>query len=195
MPPAVPRPSLLTSPGFLWMAPLGTAEPANTVAGGVFTDTVPVAWLPLGATTEGTTFTYGSEVEGIEVAEFLDPVRFETVSRSGSLAFALASWTLSNYRRALNGGVAALTPTSGTAATALYTVEPPEPGAETRAMLLWESTDATVRLLCRQVLQGGEIESTFTKAPDIAAIPCTFNLEVPTAGKPFSLYGAGATRA
>lgn len=195
MPPPVARPNLLVNPGFLWLAPVGTAAPANTVSGGVFTDVVPAAWLPLGATQEGSTFTYGTDVEGIEVAEFLDPVRYETVSRAGSMAFALASFTLSNYRRALNGGVAALVPTSGTGATALYTVEPPEPGQEVRAAVLWESTDSTVRVLIRQALQGGEIETQFQKAPDYAAIPCTFNVEIPTVGKPFSIYGAGDTRA
>jgi hypothetical protein len=32
-------------------------------------------------------------------------------------------------------------------------------------MLLWESTDSTVRMLCRQVIQGGEVSSAFQKAP------------------------------
>lgn len=193
MPPAVATPNILVDPGFLWIAPLGTAAPTNTVTAGKFSDTIAAAYIPLGATTEGSEFSYSTDVEAIEVAEFFDPVRFATVSRSGSVAFALANWTLSNYRRALNGGVAALVPT-GAAGSELTTLEPPEPGSEVRSMLLWESTDSTVRMLFRQVLQGGEITSEFRKAPDIASIPCTFNLEVPTAGKPFTIYGAGTTR-
>lgn len=193
MPPAVATPNVLVDPGFLWLAPLGTAAPTNTVTAGKFSDAVAAAYIPLGATTEGSSFTYGIEVEPIEAAEFFDPIRYSTVSRSGSVAFNLMNWTLSNYRRALNGGVAALVPT-GVAGSELTVFEPPEPGAEVRAVLLWESTDATVRMLFRQVLQGGEIESAFRKAPDVAAIPCTFNLEVPAAGKPFTIYGAGLTR-
>ena len=49
MPPAVAKPTILTDPGFLWIAPLGTAAPTNTVTAGKFTDTVAAAWLPLGA--------------------------------------------------------------------------------------------------------------------------------------------------
>lgn len=194
MPPAVAVPNILTDPGFLWIAPLGTTEPTNTVTAGVFADTVAAAWLPLGATTEGSTFAYSTTVEPITVAEFFDPIKYSTTSRSGSIAFNLADWTLSNYRRALNGGIAALTP-SGSAGSELTTLEPPDPGDEVRAMLLWESTDSTVRIIIRQAIQGGEISTAFQKAPTIAAIPCTFNLEVPTSGaKPFTIWGAGTDR-
>ena len=194
MPPAVSAPVLLTDPGFLWMAPVGTAEPTPTVSTGVLTDTIPVAWLPLGATTDGTTFSYSSTVEPIRVAEFLDPIKYSTTERGGHIAFNLASWTLSNYRRALNGGVAALTST-GTTGSELTTLEPPDPGTEVRSMILWQSTDNTVRLLLRQTIQGGEISSAFQKAPAFASIPCTYNLEIPTGGtRPWKMWGAGLTR-
>lgn len=194
MPPAVSTPNILTDPGFLWIAPLGTAAPTNTVTAGKFSDTVAAAWLPLGATAEGSTFSYSSTVEPVRVAELFDPVKYVTTERSGSIAFNLANWTLSNYRRALNGGIAALTPT-GASGAELTTLEPPEPGQEVRAMILWESTDSTVRLMARQVMQGGEISSAFAKAPANAVIPCTFNFEVPTAGgKPWSMWAAGLTR-
>jgi len=193
MPPAVSTPNILTDPGFLWIAPLGTAAPTNTVTAGKFSDTVAAAWLPLGATAEGSTFNYSSTVEPIRVAELFDPVKYVTTERAGSIAFNLANWTLSNYRRALNGGIAALVPT-GVAGSELTTLEPPEPGQEVRAMILWESTDSTVRLMARQTMQGGEISSAFAKAPANAVIPCTFNFEVPTAGKPWSMWAAGTTR-
>jgi hypothetical protein len=195
MPPAVATPVVLTDPGFLWVAPLATAEPTNTVAGSVFTDSIPVAWIPLGATTDGSTFSYSSTVEPIRVAELFDPVKYVTTERGGNLAFNLANWSLSNYNRALNGGVAALTAVSGTGATTLTKIEPPSPGTETRCMVLWESTDSTVRLLLRQALQGGEISSAFQKAPSIASIPCTYNMEIPTGGtSPWIMWGAGTNR-
>jgi hypothetical protein len=194
MPPAVARPTVLVDPGFLWIAPLGTADPANTVTAGVFSDAIAAAWLPLGATTEGSTFAYASNIEAINVAEFFDPIAYRTTERNGSMAFNLAHWSLSNYRRALNGGVAALAPT-GVAGSELTTLEPPNPGTEVRSMILWESTDATLRIILRQAIQGGEVSSAFTRAPDIAAIPCSFNMEIPTGGtKPWTMWAAGTTR-
>jgi hypothetical protein len=189
----VPKPAILTNPGYLWLAPLGTAEPTNTVTAGKFADAIAAAYIPLGATMEGSSFSYATEVEPIEVEEFFDPISYETTSRTGQVAFALANFTLSNYRRALNGGVAALTST-GTTGQELTTLNPPTPGNEVRAMLLWESTDSTVRLLCRQVMQGGEIATDFKKAPNKAVIPCTFNLEVPATGQPWTMWGSGLTR-
>lgn len=190
MPPAaVATPKVLTDPGYLFIAPLASAVPTNTVAGSVFTDAWPVAWIPLGATTEGSTFNYSTSVEAIRVAEFFDPIKYATTERGGSFAFNLASYTLSNYRRAMNGGTAAMTATSGTGATALYKLSPPTPGNEVRAMIGWESLDNTLRIVCYQTIQGGEISSAFTRAPDIAAIPCTFNLEVPASGVPFDMWG------
>lgn len=196
MPPAaVTTPNILTSPGYLFIAPLASTVPANTVVGSVFSDAWPAAWLPLGATEDGSEFSYSTTVEPITPAEFFDPVRYYTTARSGSIAFNLMDWTLSNYRRALNGGMAALTATSGTGATALYTVEPVTPGSEVRCMIGWESLDNTVRLVAYQTIQGGEVQSAFKKPPAAAVIPCTFNMEVPTSGVPFSIWGAGATRA
>src|SRR6266508_4039491 len=120
MPPAaVATPVLLTDPGYLFGAVLGTAVPTNTVAGSVFTDAWAAAWVPLGATAEGSTFSYSSTVEAMNVAEFFDPIKYATTSRQGSMAFALASNTLQNMKRAFNGGMCVITPTSGTGATAL----------------------------------------------------------------------------
>jgi len=193
-PTAVERPLVLKNPGYLFIAPLASTLPTNTVAGSVFTDAWPVAWLPMGATEEGSEFSYSTEVEPIEVAEFFDPIAYDTVSRAGRIAFNLADWTLTNYRRAINGGVAALAATSGSGATALGTLEPPDPGTEVRAMIGWESLDNTVRLICRQTLQGGEITSAFRKAPTKALIPCSYMLETPSGAKPWVMYSAGADR-
>lgn len=194
MPPTIAVPNILTDPGYLLIAPLASTVPTNTVAGGVFTDAWDAAWLSLGATEEGSTLNYSSTVEPIRVAEFFDPISYRTTERGGNIAFNLADWTLTNYRRALNGGVAALAATSGTADTTLGTLEPPDPGDEVRCMIGWESLDNTVRLVCYQTIQGGEISSAFQQAPSKALIPCTFQLEVPTAGKPWTMWSAGEAR-
>lgn len=193
-PAAVVTPNLLTDPGWLFIAPLATAAPANTVAGSVFTDAWAAAWIPLGATEEGSEFNNSTTVEATRVAELFDPVRYSTTERTASIAFALANFTLTNYRRAMNGGIAALTATSGVGATALYTLNPPAAGSEVRCMIGWESLDSTLRLVGHQTFQGGEVTTGFRRAPDKGLIPCTFNFEVPSGGQPWTMYGAGATR-
>jgi hypothetical protein len=185
----------MTSPGYLFGAPLATSAPTNTVAGSVFTDAWAAAWIPLGATSEGSTFSYTTSVEPINVAEFFDPIRWETVSRQGSFAFSMASYTLHNFKRALNGGMGAITPTSGTGATALSTYSPPTPGTELRIMLGWESQDNTMRIIMHQCINGSEISSAFQKAPNIALLPVQFQFEVPSSGQPFEVFTAGTARA
>lgn len=187
-------PKILTDPGYLFIAPLGTALPTNTVAGSVFTDPWAAAWIPLGATEDGSEFAYSSTIEPITVAELFDPIEYRTTGRAGRIAFNLADWTLSMYRRALNGGIAPLTPTSGTGATTLGTLEPPDPGGEVRSMIGWESLDNTTRLIARQTIQGGEITTAFRRAPAKAVIPCTFQMETPAAAKPWVLFAAGEER-
>lgn len=186
-------PTVLQDPGFLFWAPLASAEPTNTVVGSVFTDAWPVAWINLGATEEGGAFQYESTVEATRVAELFDPIRFTTTDRSGQLAFALADITLANLKRVLNGGT--LTVVSGSGTTKLSKYVPPVPGAEVRAMVGWESLDATMRLVGYQCFQGGTLEMPFRKAPAKTTLPATFHFEVPSSGDPFAFWSAGAARA
>jgi hypothetical protein len=97
-------PLLATDPGFLFWAPLGSTEPTHAVTGSVFTDTWPAAWIRLGATEEGHTFNWQTSFDPVNVAELLDPVKYVTTGRTGSLAFALVDFHMNNVKRALNGG-------------------------------------------------------------------------------------------
>lgn len=193
-PTAVATPLLLTDPGYLFGAPLGTTEPTNTVAGSVFTDAWAAAWIPLGATRDGSQMSYQINVEAVSVAEFFDAIKFVTTSRAGSFGFDMADFDLHSLKRAYNGGMGAITATSGTGATTLAKIEPPDPGSELRIMLGWESLDNTLRLICRQTIQGGQVQNSFAKAPAFASVPALFNFEVPAAAKPFSFYSAGVAR-
>lgn len=190
---AMAVPKLLTAPGVLFLAQLGTARPTHVSAGGKFTDVWPAAWVRLGATAEGSDFSHGTEVEAITVAEFFAPVAQETVSQTTTWAFALASFTLSNFRRAMNGGVAAIA-AAGVAGSEITSLKPTRPGLEVRSMLGWESVDGSTRFFGDQVLQGGEISVGLKKAPDYATIPCTWNFEVPASGDPWELVVAGTAR-
>lgn len=192
MPVTIATPTILKDPGFLLWAPLLSSEPANTVVGSVFTDTWPVAWINLGATEDGSKFKYESKVEPISVAEFFDPIQYSTTERSGSFAFNLTNYTLQNLKRVFNGGT--LTTVSGSGTTLLSKYTPPAPGTEVRAMIGWESLDATTRVICYQTLQGGAMETEFKKAPAKAVIPAEFMFEVPASTIPFAIWSAGTAR-
>jgi hypothetical protein len=190
MPGTIPQPKILDDPGILWIAPIGTEEPVPTETGGKFTDQLPPAWLLLGPTEEGSTFANSTDTDTITVAEFLNAIKNKVTGESASLAFALASWTLTNYRRALNGGVAALAPAGDGGVVSL---EPPAPEDVVRCMLMWESTDSTLRILGRQCFQTGEVSSDFKPGTDKALIPCEYAFEQPTTGlRPWKMWGTSA---
>jgi hypothetical protein len=187
-------PFTITDPGFLFTAPLATAEPTNTVVGSIFTDAWPTGWALVGSTIDGSELTYSTKLEAVEVAEFLDTIKWATVTRESKLAFSMANWALANWKVAMNGGT--LTVVSGTGATQLNSFVPPVAGSEVRAMLGWEALDHTARIVAYQCINGGEIKTAFKKAPNIAAIACEFMLEVPTGtGIPIKMYTAGTNRA
>lgn len=193
MPLSTATPLILTDPGYLFWAPLATAEPIHAAAGSTYAaDPWPVAWIPLGATEDGSEFSYEINVEAITVAEFFDPIRYSTTERSGSFSFNLASWTLSNLKRVMNGGT--LATVSGTAATLSSSYVPPAPGSETRCMIGWESLDNTTRLICYQTINSTTVTSAFKKAPNLSVLPTQFNFEVPASGIPFKFYAAGVNR-
>lgn len=192
-------PLLMTDPGFLFAAPLGTALPAagvgGTVAGSVFTDAWPVAWVNLGATEDGSEFSFSTTVEPIKVAEIFNPVQYSVTDQATSMSFTLASWTATNLRRAFNVGAGNLTTVSGAGATLLSKLTPPAPSQIIRSMIGWESLDATTRLFGYQVINGGEIKTAFKRAPDNATIPFQLNFEVPVSPTvPFDVFIAGVGR-
>jgi hypothetical protein len=189
VPGTVATPFLMQDPGYMWWAPVGTTAPTNggTSSGTKFTDTFSASYVEVGATEEGHTFKYEINVEPVTVAEFLDPVLWRTTERNGSMAFNMADYTLNNWKRALNGGT--ITTTSN-----VSKYVPPDPGQEIRAMLVWESLDATMRIYMYQVINAASMQTEFKKAPAIAVLPCEFRFEIPTVGKPFEVYGASTAR-
>lgn len=188
----IPTPKIATDPGFLFWAPLGTAEPTHSVTGSVFTDAWPAAWVVLGATEEGHSFTWSTSTEPVEVAELLDPIRYVETGRTGSLSFALSSITLQNLKRALNGGTVT---TTGLTTTTMTTYTPPKLGENVRCMIGWESQDSTERLIGFQCFNTGSVEIARRKGAAKATIPVEYALEVPASGNPFKYLTAGADRA
>lgn len=191
-PTAVATPNLIRDPGYLFWAPAGTAEPAHTATASKFSDAWPVAWIPLGATQEGSTFSWSSPLEPIYAAEFLNPLTYASGEQSGNFAFALLDFTLSSLKRAMNGG--AITVVSGTTTTEVNKFEPPDPSEIVRCMIGWESLDNTMRIIGRQCINAGEISASFKKGTDVGTIPCEFNFERPSGAKSWSIYGTSARK-
>src|SRR3954464_5867303 len=133
---AVVSPLLMTEPGFLYWAPVGTAVPTHTVVGSVFTDSWTGAWVPLGAPRGGTTLTASLTVEPIDVAELIDPVAYRSTGRTFTIDFALANITASNLARAMTTTPSVV---SGATTTLLTKISPAAPGSEVRAAFGFES--------------------------------------------------------
>lgn len=185
-------PATMLDPGFLYWAPLGTAVPTNTVAGSVFTDTWPIAWIQLGMTDSGSKFSSDLTVEPVTAAESFDPLAYRTTGRASSVSFALKSFTAANLVRTFNG---ASTVVTGSTTTTLTKISPPAPGTEVRAMIGFESLDSTFRFVAYQVINSGTIELSFEKAPATTTLPWTAQLEKPASTQPWDMWTAGATRA
>lgn len=192
--PTISLPTLLTDPGFLYYAPVATSLPANTVVGSVFTDlwATAGAWVALGMTDAGSTFTPTVTTSPIEAAESFDPLTYRTTQRTGQIEFMLKSVTATNLVRAYNG---ATTTVTGSTTTTLTQLDPPAPGTEIRCMLGWESLDSTYRLIMFQCFNSGAMKQEFKKAPSNTAITWSAMLEKPTSTQPFRIYTAGTARA
>lgn len=197
----LPVASLLTDPGMIYWAPLGTPIPASgatppvpggNVVGGVFTDVWPAAWIPLGRTDSGSDWGVTTTVSPIMSAEDLDPLAYRTTDRTGQIDFMLKSVTATNMMRAYNGATLTVT---GTAGTLLTQLTPVTPGLEIRAMLGWESLDNTYRRIAYQVFNSGDIKLAFKKAPASTAIPWVGMLEKPASSPSWVEFFAGSTRA
>jgi hypothetical protein len=189
----VPPPSLLTDPGCLFYAILGSTLPSNTVTGGVFTDAWPAAWKKAGMTADGTEFHPSVTVSPITAAEQIDPLSYRTTDRATTVQFALMNFTATTLALALNG---ATTTVTGSTTTTLTRVSPVGPGLETRYMWGWESINADVRFVVYQGINSGDLAVNLKKAPSAAALACTINCEVsPSAGLPWDWWTAGVTRA
>ncbi|MBM0275094.1 hypothetical protein [Micromonospora tarensis] len=194
MPLTQATPLLIKEPGFLFHAPLASTEPTNAAAGSTYdADAWPVAWVPLGPTQEGSAFSYSMNIEAIRVAELFDAVAYSVTEVTTTLAFAMTNYTLHNLRRAMNAPSSAVTTVSGTAATLSSKLEAPDPSEIVRSMIGWESLDHTLRLVGRQCLNGGELQSTYGRAA-AAGIATVWSFERPAAGKAFAFYGAGTAR-
>jgi hypothetical protein len=188
----VAAPNLLTDPGVGYYAILGSTLPVNTVVGSVFTDTWPVAWLPLGMTADGHEVHPSVTVAPIVAAEQIDPIAYRTTDRATTVQLTLLNFTATMLAYALNGATKVVT---GTTSTTMTTVVPPQPGLETRFMYGWENVNHDVRFFAYQGINSGDLSINLKKAPTTGSFAITLNLEYnATAGAPFQWAFAGVPR-
>lgn len=159
--------------GTLYVAPIGTTEPTSASAA------LPSAWREVGYTDDGSVFGISTTIEGIEVEEEFDPVKYATTGRQITVGFSMKQASRRNLALALNLGA--------DAANDATSVEPPDPGDEVRVMLCYDSEDGA-RWIFRKVIQGGDVSINRQKAPDATLIPVTFQAEKPTGQAPFLVF-------
>ncbi|MEV4179943.1 hypothetical protein AB0J28_00670 [Streptosporangium canum] len=176
--------AIALGPGYLYVAVLGTAEPADLTTPWA---SVSPNWIHLGYTNEGSEFTYELSSEDVEVAEELDPVATALTGRNMGLGFALAQITATNLKYAMNGGTI-------TAGTGIVTFEPPDLGEEVSVMLGFESEDHEERWVYRQCLNQGNIGVARRKGAEKSLINCEFKMTKPAGAKPFKAILASPTR-
>lgn len=169
--------NVLTGPGDLYVAPIGTAEPASATA------TLNAAFRNVGYTDGGINFSYALTAENITVDQELDPVRVKTTGRVATVQANLAEVNRMNLALALNAGADA---------AATGTIEPPDPGSEVRVMVLFE-TEEGARWLFRRCLQTGTINMSSQKGAQKRLIPVTFSLEKPDGADPFIVWPSLST--
>ena len=165
--------AIRVGPGRLLIAPVGSTEPTDLATAW------DAAWVELGYTNEGSTFSFENTFEDVTVAEEYDPVAIMQTARNISVSFAAAEVTAANLQTALNGGTI-------TAGVDIVTFEPPAAGEFSYVAVGWESTDTLERWVFRKGIQTGAVEMTRRKAPDKAAIPMAFRFVKPDGAAPFT---------
>jgi hypothetical protein len=188
----VPSDGTSLGPGILYRFVIGTTIPTMAATAGQFSDAWPAAYVPVGVTRDGSTFSYETTSEDIVVAEYLDPLDTVETGRNIGVAFDLARILDASYKLAFNGG--STTTVSGTGATLVSKFNLPTLGNSVKTGIAWESQDGTQRFFFYECLQSGNISWSNSKAPNYQSLPLTFKVTQPNTGDPFNPYFAGPSR-
>jgi hypothetical protein len=166
--------------GALYIAPLGTSEPASLSLA------FPSTWVPIGYTEKGTTFTRAVTAADVDVAEEYYSVDVIITAYKITVDFAFSQMTAQNYYWAMNGG---------TITTNLGDVffDPPAAGTETAVMIGWTSTALDEAYIWRQCLQVGATATSRQKVLPQALIPVSFELMKPASKQPWRWMGTGGS--
>lgn len=159
-------------PGRLWIAPLGTAEPASATA------VLPSAWWALGYTETGTELQFNRTTSAVMVAEEFDSIDEVNVSRDILLNVEIAERTKKRLLLVHGGGAAGVDD-----ATAF---ELPDPETNTGFMAVWDSDKADVpsasnrRRLLRLCKPTGSVTESQARAPQKQTVKASFKVLQPS---------------
>jgi hypothetical protein len=153
--------NLIQGVGYLYHAPLGTTEPADSALG----DAPESPFRALGFTKEGVTLTVTQEYEEQEVDQIVDRAGSRLIKREVKIATNLAEGTLENWAAAMNELEEAITSGAGSASFE-PSAGPDLQGEPNYALLLFDGfapNGKARRVIIRRALQVGEVEAAFTK--------------------------------
>jgi hypothetical protein len=190
--PVIQSGQIKTGPGVIRYAPPGTALPAPTAAGSKLVPAFAAAWLEVGATDAGLTYSESTDTTDVPVAESLYPIRTVTTGKTGTVSFAMSHISDVNWKLANNGGT--LT-TTGTGATKMSVYVPPLVGQEVRVMLAFFSLDEDELIVWPQVFNTGGFETSRAGFADKHLLPVGFSVELPDPAiltTPYKRWTAGA---
>lgn len=142
-----------------------------------------MAWVDLGYTESGVTFTNGLTSSPLMVDEEYYRLTTLVTDKTAQVSFSLAQITAKNLQVAFAGGVI-------TTGTGDVQYEPPLAGLETRTMLAWTSVLNDEAYLFRQAFQSGSVATARHKGVPPAVMPVTFELEKPTGKLPWKWFGS-----
>ena len=158
--------NLIQGVGFLYVATIGTSEPADAD----IADPPGAEWRGLGFTQEGVTLTISQEYTALEVDQLVDVPGQRLTSRNVVVATSLAEATLDNLASALNELAAQVVETAAGAGTpGTKKFEPRADGLQGEpdyAMILLDGyapNGFPRRVIVRRALQTGEVEAANTK--------------------------------
>lgn len=160
--------------GRLYIAPIGTAEPASATA------VLPSAWWPLGYTETGTELQFDRSTEGVIVAEEFDAIDEINVSRTIMLNVEIAERTKKRLLLVHGGGAAGVDD-----ATAF---ELPDPETNTGFMAVWDSDKADTptafnrRRLFRLCKPTGSVTEAQARPPQKQTVKASFKVLQPAGG-------------
>lgn len=170
-------------PGWIFVAPIATALPtSNEVA-------LPVDWVAVGYTEDGSESSYNVTSADIEVAEEIDPIATQETKADTKFVFSMAEMTRRNLGLALGLGVVANDDT---------VISPASLGGRVYFRMVWQSLDlvspavadtANVRWVFPKVFSTGGFKLPNKKAPAKKLLPVEFSCyRTSSAIPPFLVY-------
>jgi hypothetical protein len=170
----------------IYIAPVGTAGPATSVAyGGAW----PAGWLPSGFTEKGLTVNMDRKTTMIYVDEIAEPVAVTTDTNDPSLDIDFAEDTLQSMAWAYGGGTITTTGVGPTQVTTLALSD-----NLTQVAIGFEGTAPAGnfrRVVIPVLVSTGKVKTTYQRAKAARTYPATFMSLGPLSGWTIQEIGAG----